>query len=326
MGPMPRKVRRWLARSLLGLFGVMVVASSLYNVLTRPEGRGPRDAGVPGEFVEIGGWLTHYERAGSGPLAVVLLHASGSWSFSWRPVLSALAADGRFTAYAPDMRGFGFTERPPDALYAPDGYAQHVIDFLDALDIDAAVLVGNSLGGDVALRVAMKRPDRVTGLVLADASTYESRSLLLTAARRLLFVPPFNRTMLRAVITRPSVIRAELGRVYHDPRSVDIEGIVTNRREPFRQRGAEDALIAMARTRWEPVPAEAVRRLALPALIVWGEEDRITPVDTGRRLNADLAGSRLVVYPAIGHAPHEEARERFSADLIRFCGPLAPPA
>jgi pimeloyl-ACP methyl ester carboxylesterase len=274
----------------------------------------------------IGGSLTHYETAGTGKLPIVLLHGFGWWSFTWRPLLAALGADARFTAFAPDMRGFGFTERPRDALYNIDGYVEHVIEFIAGLQLDRPVLVGNSLGGEVALRVAAERPDLVRGLVLLDATAYTDPSPLSQALPRLLFIPPFNRTVMRAVISRPAFVRANLERRYYNPSSVNLSEIVANLRKPFDQRGAEDAFIAMIRTRRPAMAAAIVRRVKAPTLIMWGENDAVVPVAVGRHLQSDIAGSRLVVYPRTGHAPQEEARERVAADLIAFCEPLASPA
>src|SRR5439155_15032265 len=213
------------------------------------------------------------------------------------PLLSALGADGRFTAYAIDMRGFGFTDRPRDALYNTTGYAEHVLQFLDAMKIERAVLVGHSLGGEVALRLAAERPDRVSGLVLADATAYGSPSPWSQALQRLVFVPPFNRSLVRAVFSRPWYLRATLTRAYANTSTVDLSEVIAEIRKPLQQRGAEDALIAMVRTRSEPVTTAMVNRVRAPTLVIWGEDDKIVSVDTGRRLQREIEGSRLIVYP-----------------------------
>lgn len=324
MGPMWRKARRWSVRFLVGLAAVLLGSSLAFNALTRPKGLAPREAGVPGAFVDVEGSLTHYETAGAGKVPVVLLHGFGSWSYTWRPALAALGDDGRFTAYAPDMRGFGFTDRPPDALYNLDGFTRHVEAFIDALELDRPILVGSSLGGEVAIRVALDRPDRVRGLVLVAAAAYDSPSPLAQAAARVLFVPPFNRSFVR--IFSRWFIGSVVDRAYYDTSTIDRESLVQNLRKPFQQRGAEDAWVAMVRQRVASVPAERVRTLRLPTLIVWGAEDEVIPVERGARLNSDIANSRLFVYPRTGHLPQEEARERFAADLLSFCGELAPPA
>src|SRR5206468_1762734 len=209
------------------------------------------------------------------------------------------------------------------ALYNADGYARHVEEFIDALKLDDPVLVGNSLGGEVAMRVALDRPGRIRGLVLAGSTAYETVPWWRSLAARLL-VPPFNRTIVRSVLTRPSTLSAALADAYADPRAADLDAEVVNVRKPFDQKGAEDAFLAMLRSPADGLGAERVRLLALPTLIVTGDTDRVAAAGTARRLNADIRGSRLVVYPRVGHVPQEEARDRFAADVLVFAGGLVP--
>ena len=119
-----------------------------------------------GTTVDVGGLATNVHVAGDGP-AVLLLHGSGpgvtAWA-NWRLTLPALAE--HFTVVAPDIVGFGFTERPDDAVYDLDTWTGHAIAVLDALGIDRAHVVGNSFGGSLALSLAIRHPDRVRNLVL----------------------------------------------------------------------------------------------------------------------------------------------------------------
>jgi pimeloyl-ACP methyl ester carboxylesterase len=320
MGRKIRRVVRWVTIVVVvGLLGTSLV----YNAFTAPKGLAPRDAGVPGQFVETAGGLMHYETAGTGPLPVVLLHGFGEWSFTWRSTLAALGADGRFTAYAPDMRGFGFSERTPDSLYNANGFAVSVGEFIDALKLDRPILAGNSLGGDVALRVAVARPGRLRGLVLVDAASFAAPPEWQQALSRIFFIPPFNRTGLRLFVRYR--LRSALASAYADPRSVNLDEVVANVRKPLDQDGAEEALIAMVRTGAPPLADATIAAVRVPTLIVWGEQDTIVDVDAGRRLNRLIAGSRLVTYPRTGHIPQEEQRERFAADLLEFSSGLAGP-
>src|SRR5689334_31492 len=119
-----------------------------------------------GGTVDAGGVKTNYLEAGSGP-AVVLVHGSGpgvTAYANWRLVIPALAE--QFHVIAPDMVGFGFTERPADARYDLQTWADQVIGVLDGLGIQKASIVGNSFGGAIGLRLAANYPDRVDKLVL----------------------------------------------------------------------------------------------------------------------------------------------------------------
>lgn len=116
------------------------------------------------------GIRTNYLEAGSGP-PVVLIHGSGpgvTAYANWRLTIPALAE--RFRVLAPDMVGFGGTERPPGVVYDLKTWADQVVGFLDAHGIERASLVGNSFGGAIALRVATQHPERVGRLALMGSA------------------------------------------------------------------------------------------------------------------------------------------------------------
>jgi 2-hydroxy-6-oxo-octa-2,4-dienoate hydrolase len=119
-----------------------------------------------GATVDAGGVKTNYLEAGSGP-TVVLIHGSGpgvTAYANWRLVIPALAE--QFRVIAPDMVGFGFTERPGDVTYGVQTWADQVVGVLDGLGIQKASVVGNSFGGAIGLRIATQHPDRIDRLVL----------------------------------------------------------------------------------------------------------------------------------------------------------------
>src|SRR6478735_8826582 len=110
---------------------------------------------------------TNYLEAGSGDETVLLIHGSGPGVTSyanWRLVIPSLAE--HFRVVAPDMVGFGFSDRPEGVNYGLDTWADQTVGLMDALGIEKAHLVGNSFGGGIALRIATKHPDRVDKLVL----------------------------------------------------------------------------------------------------------------------------------------------------------------
>src|SRR5215218_4421333 len=124
------------------------------------------NAAVEAQNVEIDGLSIRYLAAGEGP-PLVLLHGAGDNSLDWRWVLPALARKHR--RYAPDLPGSPDSARPA-AAYSPAFFERFVAAFLDALGIGRATFVGNSLGGLIALRLALSEPDRVTALVLVDSA------------------------------------------------------------------------------------------------------------------------------------------------------------
>ena len=122
-----------------------------------------------GRTIDAAGISTHYHEAGSGP-PVLLLHGSGpgvsAWA-NWRLTIPALARNYR--VIAPDLVGFGCTERPGDIRYSLQTWSNHVWSFLDALGIGQTSLVGNSLGGRIGLDMAAQHPDQLHRMVLMGA-------------------------------------------------------------------------------------------------------------------------------------------------------------
>src|SRR5215210_2718927 len=116
--------------------------------------------------IEVDGLLTRYLTAGEGA-PLVLLHALCESALDWRWVLPALAQ--AYRVYAPDLPGFGDSDKPA-ADYSPTFFARFVAAFLDALEVERAAVVGNSLGGLVALRLALSEPARVSTLCLVDSA------------------------------------------------------------------------------------------------------------------------------------------------------------
>ena len=122
-----------------------------------------------GRSVDVDGIQTNYHRAGSGPV-VLLVHGSGpgvsAWA-NWRLTIPALAE--HFTVIAPDIVGFGFTDRPEGFDYSLESWRAHLLGFADALGLDTFSIVGNSFGGGLAISMAAHAPQRVERLVLMGA-------------------------------------------------------------------------------------------------------------------------------------------------------------
>ena len=276
-----------LGRALVGPFvasgqeaSVPAATSSDPGKLARIEQFAP-----PGEFVMVGDIKTHHIRRGKRGRPIVLVHGFGSSTYTWRRNLDALSE--RYRLFALDLKGFGLTAKPRDGQYHVSAYTDHLLGYLDAMKIERPVLVGSSMGGTVATRLALLHPDRVAGLVLVDpapirlpgekagrgvrpaneaAENSEAGSLV----GRLL--PSVARTM----ITRQAV-EGWMKAGYHDPSLVTPELVETYYR-PITIEGATEALAAMMRPPAVPEsPVPPLRTLTAPTLVIWGKHDRIVP-------------------------------------------------
>jgi pimeloyl-ACP methyl ester carboxylesterase len=272
---------------------------------------------TPDRSVSIDGTTLNYTASlKPGPTAtLVLIHGFGASLESWYDVYPRLAAE--FSVARVDLKGSGFSSKPDDAKYSVHDQATLLVRFLAAIGLTDVVLIGQSLGGGVALlthlRAAEQRSSfRVSGLVLIDSTGYRQKLPFLVAAIR----NPLFRVL--ASVTPPWVIaRFVLKRMF------SVKSRVTKERVYryayfFDLPGALDAFIATGR---QIVPADAdrmeqqFRSIRVPTLIIWGANDPIIPVSHAHRFHADIAGSELRILEDTGHVPHEE-RPDVVADLI----------
>ncbi|MCQ4079124.1 alpha/beta fold hydrolase [Streptomyces sp. RB6PN25] len=239
------------------------------------------------------GIRTNYLQAGSGA-PVVLVHGSGpgvTAYANWRLTMPALAQ--HFRVIAPDMVGFGYTERPADVTYDLSTWINQLVGFLDAMDLPRVSLVGNSFGGAIALRVAARYPDRVERLVLMGSVGV-----------------PFRITPgLDAVWGyRPSVdnMRRILD-VFAHSRELLTEELAEVRYRASIQPGFQEAFATMfpaPRQRWVDAlatPDDEIARLPHETLLVHGRDDKVIPLETSLRLHHLIERSRLHVFGQCGH-------------------------
>jgi pimeloyl-ACP methyl ester carboxylesterase len=302
--PPTRGPRRFAVASVLGL-----LEGAWCSLRPFAEIRGSH----PDEkFVEVEGRELYVEQAGAGE-PVVLLHGFCCSSFSWRHVLPALAQ--RFRVITPDLPGFGYSERPADPeAYGFPGLERAVIGLLDRLRLEPCHLVGHSFGGALALWLAEHHPDRVRSLTLVATAlpelTMEKRQGW--ARYRLL-----NHLLLRSRLLHPSLVRKALMASWHDAGRVTPE-LVEAYRERLLVEGLEDAYFGFLAPIDEPPPAVALEAIEAPVLIVWGDDDRVIPLDRAIAHLPRLRRSRLVVLERCGHLPMEEQPEAFLREILPF--------
>lgn len=271
----------------------------------------------PGDYREIAGQRLHVRVEGEGP-AVVLIHGFGSSLLTWDAWARDLATDHRVVRF--DLPGHGLSGPAPDDDYGIDRSVALIGALLDALGLERATLVGNSLGGLAAWRFAAARPDRVEKLVLIAAGGFVPPG---AAYGQRIEVPPAFRAM-RSVLPE-SMVRASLASMYGDPARLDPE---TVRRywTMMRAPGVRDALVRRLEdfTTEDPVPLLA--RIPAPTLVMWGARDVMVPATDAARFAGALPDARVVIWPDLGHVPMEEAPERTLADLRAFLAgvPVGP--
>jgi len=240
---------------------------------------------------------------------VVLIHAGIADARMWAPQLSSFAAAHR--VLAPDLPGFGTAPYESDVV----DFRAAVREAMDAAGMDRAAVVGNSLGGTVALGLALESPERVSALVLVDtgiddhewSNELEELDALETAA--------FERGDLDAAadsqlvwVTGPGRSRAAV-----DPEILDL--VATMQRNIYElQEGHDDILMR----RLDPPASRRLREIAVPTLVVTGDRDFPDFLRIGDRLAAEIAGARRATIADAGHLPSLERPEEFDRIVLGF--------
>ncbi len=269
----------------------------------------PLNAGAPGSFLDIDGTAIHYVEAGKGP-DVVLIHGWNGSTFSFRYTIPELAQ--RFHVIALDLRGYGYSERPINADYSLTAQSDIVAQVMDRLRVTDAAVVGHSMGGAVATRLALRYPEWVKKLVLVDAVSVTQMRPVTRFGRVLRMLMPLGAPLLQTRSLRRRVMRTAV----HDPAYVTPE-VEEAYFRPLHMKGHFHALGGQLVSRGsdELLSSEDVRQ---PTLILWGEHDRWLRPEFGDALARQIPDARLRLVPSAGHLPLEEQPDFCNREIMDF--------
>ena len=317
---------------LLRIFGLLLMLTALAIPLVRAPDRAvetlvARWAPPPSEFIDLGGQLVHYRDQGprTDAAPIVLLHGTSASLHTWEGWVQALRGERRVISL--DLPAFGltgpFAGTYAGQTYTGEHYARFVLDLLDRLGVQRFVVAGNSLGGEVAWRIAAEAPQRVAALVLVDASGYQFEPGAIPLGWRIARLPVIGRIS-EHLLPRPLIVQG-LHAVYGDVAQIN-EALVDRYFELTLREGNRAALVQRAQ-HWTPGEGvEHVSGVQAPTLILWGGRDRIISPALAQRFAADIAGSRLQIFEALGHVPQEEDPAATVAAVQAFLADLPAPA
>ncbi|MCD7051901.1 alpha/beta fold hydrolase [Rhodococcus sp. BH2-1] len=262
--------------------------------------------------VDAAGIPTRSLQAGSGDEAVVFLHGTSGHLEAFARNIAVHAA--HYECHAIDMLGHGYTGKP-DYAYEIPRYVEHLVNYLDAVGLDKAHLVGESLGGWVAAHLASEQPERVLSLQLLAAGgtvanpeimerirtsttkAVQSDDVELTRARlRLLMHDPVDAT--------EELVEAR-HRIYHQPDFVaNIHNLLSLQDMETRQRNL--------------LRPDRLARIQAPTLVVWGHENPFGDVPEAKKMAEDIPGAQLQLYPECGHWPQHEQAALYNPLSLEF--------
>jgi pimeloyl-ACP methyl ester carboxylesterase len=263
-------------------------------------------------FTEVDGARLHYTEAGEREPALVLLHAFPLHSGMWAPQLEQLSS--RWRVIAPDLLGFGGSDAPESlSRYTMLGYADLVAGLLDHLGLERVVLGGLSMGGYVSFAFIRQYADRVAGLVLADTRA--------EADTPEVFERRTNQQDQVARIGTAALVEVLLAGLLSEHTRSSRLGLVEKVRR-LMANPAAGYIGALEAMKHRPDATGELAEIAVPTLVVVGEDDTLSPPDVARAMQERIPGAELAVLPRAAHLSNLEAAEEFNAAVAGFLSRL----
>ena len=243
--------------------------------------------------------------------AMLMLHGLGDEADSWRHLVDPLSK--RYHVIAPDLPGFGRSDKH-ETEYNIGYFTQVILELLDVLEIQRAVLVGNSLGAMIAQTIALEHPQRVLALILVDGSLWLPKQRL--RLENLLFMVPrlgewlYNRLRRKPQAAYQSLYPyyADISRMSQNERDFLYQRVNQRVWDDHQRRAYFSALRQMAAhvVQIQKEIRLRLKDLTVPALIIWGEFDRLIPIENAYALADLMENARLVILKDTGHVPQQE--------------------
>jgi len=331
-----RGIVRWTLRGLLALVALCVLAL----VAVRGSAAWREGAAVEppaqGRMVTLSdGRMFVQIRGPESGIPVVLVHGTAAWSGFWSATADQLASRG-YRVAAIDLPPFGFSDRSKTGDYSRSEQARRIRDVVRGLNFKDTIVVGHSFGAGPVVEAAMLYPENFAGMVLISGALglpesgddYPADNAML---RSLLAQPFVAETLVAATFTNPWLTRRFLAAMlFRKEAATDTQ--VDILQKPQRLSGTTEGY-----ARWLPYllfPDRAAKSahpqnyasLRLPAALIWGREDSVTPLGQAERLNRLIAGSSLDVIDGVGHIAHIEDPERLIAVLAKRLKDIKPQA
>jgi len=260
-----------------------------------------------------------YLDVGSGP-AVILIHGFGGSMWQWEHQQHALPVHVRLIT--PDLIGAGLSDKP-DIAYTPEEQLRFFVGLMDALQIQQATLVGNSMGSGLAIGMALTYPTRVSNLVLIDGLPARVLDKVTSPSikRALSTSVPSWLVSLGNWLFGGFMIESILKEIVYDPAL--LTPAVLERSNRNRQRPGIIKPMMTVRENlplWESGFAHRLGEIHQRTLVIWGEEDRVFPLAVGEDLHRTIVGAQFVHIPKAGHIPQWEQPEPVNRALLTFLG------
>ena len=311
---------KWTATTLLIL--LIVLGISLYQEDLPAAEIDARYSNSESEFLQLGnGNRIHFRDQGAG-YPIVLIHGAMASLHTWEPWVQLLKHQYRIVTI--DLPGHGLTGAVTTADYSADAFTETIHSVTQALQLKKFVLGGNSMGGGATWRYALAYPEQVSHMILVDSVAprpHNSQAANAPAERSTSspFAPlqwAWFRSIASHIDPRWLVARGLRSAYNHSP--VVDDTLVDRYTDLILREGTRQAILARSTRNRRNTTSADLSSLAQPTLIIWGAQDALIPVATGKRLHQTLPNSELVIYDNLGHVPMEEDPSRTARDVLKF--------
>ncbi|MFO3789398.1 alpha/beta fold hydrolase [Bacillus mojavensis] len=270
------------------------------------------EAVTPIRRIKVGGINVYYEHyQNPGKQTIVCVHGFLSSAFSFRKLIPLLR--DQYDIIALDLPPFGQSEKSRTFRYTYQNLAMLIIGLLEHLQVKQAALVGHSMGGQISLSAALLKPELFSKIVLLCSSGYLKRSHPTIIFGTHL---PYFHLYIKRWLSKEGVMKNLLN-VVHNKSLID-EEMIDGYGKPFQDEQIFKAMTKFIRHREGDLQSEELKKMNKPALLIWGEEDKVVPVKIGERLHHDLPDSKLYSLRETGHLVPEERPEFVSERIAEF--------
>jgi len=297
----------------LALFLVFAASGCGLFLTTIPKGeilgKAPED-----KYIMIDNVNYHYrEYPGTGQ-DVFLLHGFASSTYTWEKVVPYLTGQG-YHVWVLDMKGFGWSDKPEDAKYDTVTLMQEVNKWMDVMGLKKVVFAGNSLGGAIAVLMALEHPEKTDLLVLIDSAGYPIDKPFVIRMAKL----PLAGEITKLFFGRWIIERTLKEVMFNDDKITEEQIDAYFKR--MSTENALDAQVALARSidfETMSIYTKRIPEIKNRTLIIWGEKNEWIPLESGHNFKRDLLNSKLVILPECGHIPQEEKPEQTAKIITDF--------
>ena len=327
-------MKKWFGyflKTIAVILGLLIVAVIFFRVQAALRETKTRQEAAPstGHFVQAGDVELFIQEMGpTDGQPILFIHGTAAWSGLWRETMTPLAEAG-YRCIAIDIPPFGFSERPSIPSYDNASQANRIVALMDELNIERAILFGHSFGGGATMETALMIPNRIDALILLDIGGLnlnlqpEPDNGGPSAVELFLGTPAIRNPILATTATNPLFTKTLISSMVLDPADASQDKIQILQ-EPLVLEGATNTLGDWLKSVLGPQEVSLTTHpanylsLTMPALIVWGDSDKVIPLKEGEYLQSIMPNAELVVMQGVNHIPHLEDLDALMESVLEF--------